>query len=313
MRVPVRVNYDPSAPAVVGWHKGPGEMVQAGEPLLRLRAWQQDYDALAPVSGALDEVLAQPGERLRQPTPLAYIETDGPQETPWEMPYSELRLRMANHLWQSSVTAVPVTTWIEVDASALLELRQRWKQTFEQWEQAPLGLMPFFVKATVKGLKAVPELAGLILQERVVYPRRLAIGVVVAVEGGVRIARLQNPETKTFGQIARELDAVTTAARDGTLPWEADAQPAFTISSTGAEGPLFSSPMVPIPAAGILALDTITLRPMVVGDRVEARPGLFASLTFDHRAIDGQHAGRFLHVIKRTLEEADFAWEGERL
>ncbi|MGE5590343.1 MAG: 2-oxo acid dehydrogenase subunit E2, partial [Bacillota bacterium] len=239
-----------------------------------------------------------------------YIETEGEPEATVEVPYTELRLRMASHLWQSSITSVAVTTWMDIDATRLLALRERWHPYFEAAEQAPLGLMPFFVRAAVRALKTVPELSALILPDRMVYPRRTAVGVVVAVDGGVRIARLADADTKTFGQIARELHQTTEAARSGTLPWDADAEPVFTISSTGADGPLFSSPMLPVPAAGILGLDAITMRPMVVSGRVEARPGLYASLTFDHRAVDGQQAGRFLRVLKQALEDADFEWEG---
>ncbi len=313
MRVPLQIGDEREALAILGWYKGPGERLEAGEPLLRLRWWQREFDALSPVSGVLDEVLAQPGERLRQSQLVAYIETEGESAPSVEVPYAELRLRMANHLWQSSVTAVPVTTWMEIDATRLLELRERWLPYFEAREGAPLGLMPFFVRAAVRALKAVPELSALILPDRMVYPRRTAVGVVVAVEGGVRIAKLDDVAAKTFGQIARELHQTSEAARSGTLPWDADRDPVFTISSAGADGPLFSSPMVPVPAAGILGLDAITLRPMVVGGRVEARPGLYASLTFDHRAVDGQQAGRFLRVLKQALEDADFEWEGSAL
>lgn len=310
MRVPLHIGDERESLAVVGWHKGPGSRLEAGEPLLRLRWWQREFDVLAPVSGILDQVLAQSGERLRQPQVVAYIETEGEPNPTVEVPYTELRLRMASHLWQSSITAVPVTTWTEIDATRLLELREGWLPYFEAAEGAPLGLMPFFVRAAVRALKAVPELSALILPDRMVYSRRTSVGVVVAVEGGVRIARLDDADAKTFGQIARELHRISEAARSGTLPWDADREPAFTISSAGADGPLFSSPMLPVPAAGILGLDAITLRPMVVGRRVEARPGLYASLTFDHRAVDGQQAGRFLRVLKQTLEDADFEWEG---
>lgn len=222
------------------------------------------------------------------------------------VPYTNLRVSMAKHLRLSRHVAVPVTAFAEADMSRLLELRDAHKEAFARREGVPLGLLPFFAAATARALRAVPVLNAMQGPDGLIVIKPIHVGFVVRVTGGVRLPVLRDTDTKSIAELAREIHDLSERARADRLWWHEEREGTFLITSPGRGGPLFATPVMSYPNVGILGFETITPRPVAVGKRVEVRPAMFLSLSFDHQVIDGGEAGEFLQAVKSCLEQADF-------
>ena len=219
------------------------------------------------------------------------------------VPMSHLRRRIAERLIGAQHNAALLTTFNEVDMSSVIELRQRYRDQFQERYQTKLGFMSFFVKASIAALRLVPELNAEIRGTDVVYRNFFDIGVAVGGGKGLVVPVLRNAEQLTFAEIERAIaDFARRAEQSKLLPAELQGG-TFTISNGGIYGSLLSTPIVNPPQSGILGLHAIQDRPVVRDNAIVIRSMMYVALTYDHRLIDGREAVLFLKHIKETVED----------
>ena len=219
------------------------------------------------------------------------------------VPMSRLRRRIAERLKQAQNTAAILTTFNEVDMTAVMALRDRYKEGFEKKHKVKLGFMSFFVKAALQALKEIPAVNAEIDGDDVIYKNHYDIGVAVGTEQGLVVPVLRNVDALSFAEIESGITELGKRARDGKLSIEDLTGGTFTISNGGTYGSLMSTPIINPPQSGILGMHKIQQRPMVVDGKIEARPMMYLALSYDHRIIDGREAVTFLVRIKECLED----------
>jgi 2-oxoglutarate dehydrogenase E2 component (dihydrolipoamide succinyltransferase) len=219
------------------------------------------------------------------------------------VPMSRLRRRIAERLKQAQNTAAILTTFNEVDMTAVMALRDRYKEGFEKKHKVKLGFMSFFVKAALQALKEIPAVNAEIDSDDVIYKNHYDIGVAVGTEQGLVVPVLRNVDAMSFAEIESGITELGKRARDGKLSIEDLTGGTFTISNGGTYGSLMSTPIINPPQSGILGMHKIQQRPMVVDGKIEARPMMYLALSYDHRIIDGREAVTFLVRIKECLED----------
>jgi 2-oxoglutarate dehydrogenase E2 component (dihydrolipoamide succinyltransferase) len=219
------------------------------------------------------------------------------------VPMSRLRRRIAERLKQAQNTAAILTTFNEVDMTAVMALRDRYKEGFEKKHKVKLGFMSFFVKAALQALKEIPAVNAEIDGDDVIYKNHYDIGVAVGTEQGLVVPVLRNVDAMSFAEIESGITELGKRARDGKLSIEDLTGGTFTISNGGTYGSLMSTPIINPPQSGILGMHKIQQRPMVVDGKIEARPMMYLALSYDHRIIDGREAVTFLVRIKECLED----------
>ena len=219
------------------------------------------------------------------------------------VPMSKIRRRIAERLVRAQHTAAMLTTFNEIDMTAVLELREHHKEQFEQQHGVSLGLMSFFCRATVLALKQFPALNAEIEGTDIIYHQHVNLGVAVSTERGLVVPVLRNIETMSFAQIESEIKRVATAARDGKLALQELSGGTFTITNGGVFGSLLSTPILNPPQCGILGMHTIQKRAVVIGDDIKARKMMYVALSYDHRLVDGREAVSFLVKLKTLIEE----------
>ncbi len=218
---------------------------------------------------------------------------------------SRRRLTIAKRLVEAQHTAAMLTTFNEVDMSAVMEVRKRRRESFKERHGIGLGFMSFFTKAVVGALKAFPMVNSEIQGEEVVIKHYYDIGVAVGVEEGLVVPVVRDADKKSFAQIEREIAELAKKAREGTLSI-ADLQGGtFTITNGGVYGSLMSTPILNAPQVGILGMHKIEERPVVVGGQIVIRPMMYLALSYDHRLIDGSTAVRFLVRVKELIEDPE--------
>jgi 2-oxoglutarate dehydrogenase E2 component (dihydrolipoamide succinyltransferase) len=215
---------------------------------------------------------------------------------------SPLRRKIAAQLVMAQHTAAILTTFNECDMSAVQELRANSQETFTKKNGLKLGLMSFFVKATVEALKAVPVVNGRIEDEDFIQNNLYDIGVAVGTERGLVVPVVRDADKKSFADLERDIAGYATKAREGKLKIEDLTGGTFTISNGGVYGSLLSTPILNPPQSGILGMHKIMERPIAVSGRVEVRPMMYLALSYDHRAIDGKEAVTFLITVKECIE-----------
>jgi 2-oxoglutarate dehydrogenase E2 component (dihydrolipoamide succinyltransferase) len=225
----------------------------------------------------------------------------GARETREKM--STRRRRIAEHLLESQHATAHLTTFNEIDMSAVEALRGRIKERIEKEHGVKLSVMPFFVKATCLALKAYPVVNAQIDGDSIVYKHYVNMGIAVASEAGLVVPSIKDADQKGMLDIARDISAVAKKARDGKLTMEDLTGGTFTITNGGVFGSLVSTPILNYPQVGILGLHKIQERPMAIGGKVEIRPMMYVALTYDHRIIDGQQAVLFLVRVKELMED----------
>jgi 2-oxoglutarate dehydrogenase E2 component (dihydrolipoamide succinyltransferase) len=215
------------------------------------------------------------------------------------------RRTIAHRLVEAQHTAAMLTTFNEIDMTAVMEVRSRRKESFKERHGVGLGFMSFFTKAVVGGLKAFPLVNAEIQGDEVVLKRYYDIGIAVGVEEGLVVPVLRDADHKTFAKIESEIAALAKKARDNSLGL-ADLQGGtFTITNGGVYGSLMSTPILNAPQVGILGMHKIQDRPVAIKGQVVIRPMMYVALSYDHRIIDGSTAVRFLVKVKELVEDPE--------
>jgi len=213
-----------------------------------------------------------------------------------------LRRKIASHLVNAQQTAAILTTFNEVDMSAIMKLRKGVQEDFVKKHGCKLGFMSLFVKAVAQALKDVPSINGRIDGTDIVENHYYDIGVAVGTEKGLVVPVLRDCDKKGFAQIEQDILAYAEKAREGKIEMSDLQGGVFTISNGGVYGSLLSTPIINPPQSGILGMHTIQQRPVAVDGKVEIRPMMYLALSYDHRLVDGKEAVTFLIRIKDCLE-----------
>jgi 2-oxoglutarate dehydrogenase E2 component (dihydrolipoamide succinyltransferase) len=216
---------------------------------------------------------------------------------------SPLRRKIAQQLVMAQHTAAILTTFNECDMSAVQELRRSKQEDFTKKHGVKLGLMSFFVKASVEALKAVPVVNGRIEDDDFIQNNFYDIGVAVGTERGLVVPVVRDADKKSFADLERDIADYAARARDGKLKLEDLQGGTFTITNGGVYGSLFATPILNPPQSGILGMHKIMPRPVVVDGKMEVRPMMYLALSYDHRSIDGKEAVTFLIKVKECIED----------
>ena len=216
---------------------------------------------------------------------------------------TRLRQRIAQRLVEAQSTQALLTSFNEVDLTAVNELRAKYKDKFEKQHGVKLGFMAFFVKACIEALKRFPVVNASVDGNDIVYHEYYDIGVAVSTDRGLMVPVIRDADTKGFGEIEKEIGAYAAKARDGSIGIEDLTGGTFTITNGGVFGSLMSTPIVNAPQSAILGMHKIQERPMVVNGEIKIRPMMYLAVTYDHRIIDGREAVQFLVAVKDCLED----------
>jgi 2-oxoglutarate dehydrogenase E2 component (dihydrolipoamide succinyltransferase) len=218
------------------------------------------------------------------------------------VPMTMLRRTVARHLVEAQQTMAMLTTFNEVDMSAVQTLRKDHQEAFEKRHQVRLGLMSFFVKAVIDALKQFPQLNAEVRGNDIVYRNYFDIGVAIASERGLVVPVLRNAERLSFAELEKAIGDFARRAKDGKLKPDELSGGTFTITNGGSFGSLLSTPIVNLPQTGILGMHTIQERPIAVQGQVVIRPMMYLAVSYDHRIVDGREAVLFLRRIKEAIE-----------
>ncbi|MDP3960899.1 MAG: 2-oxoglutarate dehydrogenase complex dihydrolipoyllysine-residue succinyltransferase [Pseudorhodobacter sp.] len=216
---------------------------------------------------------------------------------------TRLRQTIARRLKDAQNTAAMLTTYNEVDMSAVMGLRNEYKDQFEKKHGVKLGFMSFFVKACTHALREVPEVNAEIDGNDVVYKNYVHMGVAVGTPSGLVVPVVRNADQMSFAEIEKKIAELGLRARDGKLSMAEMQGGSFTISNGGVYGSLMSSPILNPPQSGILGMHKIQDRPVVVAGQIVIRPMMYLALSYDHRVVDGKGAVTFLVRVKEALED----------
>lgn len=254
-------------------------------------------DALAAAEAPKAATAAAPAPA---PAPAAPRAT-GPREERVKM--TRLRQTIARRLKESQNTAAQLTTFNEVDMSAIMALRAQYKDSFEKRHGVKLGFMSLFVKAVVASLKEIPAVNAEIDGTDIIYKNHYDIGVAVGTDKGLVVPVLRDADQLGLADIEKGVAALGKAARDGDLTLDQLQGGTFTITNGGIYGSLMSTPILNMPQSGILGMHNIVQRPVAVNGEVKIRPMMYLALSYDHRIVDGKEAVTFLVRIKENLED----------
>lgn len=215
------------------------------------------------------------------------------------------RETIAQRLVMAQQTAAMLTTFNEVDMSAVMELRKRRKQSFEERFGIGLGFMSFFTKAVIGALKQFPDVNAEIQSNEIVRKKYYDIGIAVGAEEGLVVPVVRDADKMTFAEIEKKIKELALKAKDGKLTIPELTGGTFTITNGGVYGSLMSTPILNYPQVGILGMHTIKERAIVVNGEIVARPMMYIALSYDHRVIDGSTAVRFLVKVKDLIEDPE--------
>lgn len=241
------------------------------------------------------------------PAPVVLPKTPTIADKPGDrrVPMSMLRLKIAERLVMAQHTAAILTTFNEVDMSAVMKLRSEHKDAFKAKHGVNLSFMSFFTKASIAALKAIPEVNATIDGKDTVYHDYYDIGVAVGTERGLVVPVLRGADQLSFVELEKKIGELAIKARDGKLSMADLTGGTFTISNGGTYGSLMSTPILNPPQSGILGMHKIMDRPMAVNGKVEIRPMMYTALSYDHRIIDGKGAVTWLVTLKDFLENPE--------
>jgi 2-oxoglutarate dehydrogenase E2 component (dihydrolipoamide succinyltransferase) len=214
-----------------------------------------------------------------------------------------IRRRIAERLVQAQQTAAILTTFNEIDMSAVLALRAEHRESFQKKHGIGLGFMSFFARASILALQDVRVVNAEIRGDDIVYRSFVHLGVAVGTERGLVVPVVHHAERMSFADLEREIARLAGLARDGKLALADLTGGTFTISNGGVYGSLLSTPILNPPQSGILGMHKIEKRPVVVDDQIVIRPMMYVALSYDHRLVDGEQAVTFLVRVKERLED----------
>jgi 2-oxoglutarate dehydrogenase E2 component (dihydrolipoamide succinyltransferase) len=219
------------------------------------------------------------------------------------VPMTRLRARIAERLLEAQHTQAQLTTFNEIDLKGVMDLRAKYKETFEKKHGVKLGFMSFFVKAAVEALKKFPVVNASVEGNDIVYHEYYDIGVAVSTEKGLMVPVLRDVDLQSYADIEKNIGSYATRAREGKITIEELTGGTFSITNGGTFGSLLSTPIVNMPQSAILGMHATKERPMVIDGKIEIRPMMYVALSYDHRIIDGREAVQFLVAIKDCLED----------
>ncbi|MGB7657611.1 MAG: 2-oxoglutarate dehydrogenase complex dihydrolipoyllysine-residue succinyltransferase [Pseudolabrys sp.] len=251
---------------------------------------------------AIERAAAQPTPvstpaQMRAPSPA----DDAAREERVHM--TRLRQTIARRLKDAQNTAAMLTTFNEVDMSAVMHLRNQYKDLFEKKHGVKLGFMGFFVRACIQALKEIPAVNAEIDGTDIVYKNYYHIGIAVGTDKGLVVPVVRDAQTMSLAEIEKAIADFGRRARDGNLKIEEMQGGTFTITNGGVYGSLMSTPILNAPQSGILGMHKIQERPVVIAGKIEARPMMYLALSYDHRIVDGREAVTFLVRVKEGLED----------
>jgi 2-oxoglutarate dehydrogenase E2 component (dihydrolipoamide succinyltransferase) len=272
-----------------------------------------------PAEGVIGELLVKETETVNVGTVIAQIRTRAPvppiepyaasatagadAREKQRVPMTRLRQTVARRLKEAQNTSAILTTFNEVDMTAVLEARNKYKEMFEKKHGVRLGFMGFFVKAACRALRELTAVNASIDGTGIIYHNYVDISVAVSAPNGLVVPVIRNAETLSVPDIEKTISDFGKRAKEGTLKLEEMVGGTFTISNGGVFGSLISTPIINPPQSGVLGLHRIQERAVVLDGHVVARPMMYIALSYDHRLIDGREAVTFLIAIKNGIED----------
>jgi 2-oxoglutarate dehydrogenase E2 component (dihydrolipoamide succinyltransferase) len=287
----------PAAPAAAKMMADTGVAVDSGSGKRGQVLKGDVIDAVAKGSAAPASVPAPAAPRI------ASAPTDAAREERVRM--SKLRQTIARRLKEAQTSAAMLTTFNEVDMSAVMDLRNRYKDLFEKKHGVKLGFMGFFTKAVTYALREIPAVNAEIDGTDIIYKNFAHVGVAVGTEKGLVVPVVRDADKMTIAEIEKDIGRLGKMARDGQLQLSDMQGGTFTISNGGVYGSLMSTPILNAPQSGILGMHKIQERPVVVGGQIVIRPMMYLALSYDHRIVDGKEAVTFLVRVKESLEDPE--------
>jgi len=273
-------------PASVGGSGKDGRLTK-GDVLAAIEAGTARLKSAAtPAPAAVAAAAAAPAERREERVKM-----------------TRLRQTIARRLKEAQNSAAMLTTFNDVDMTAVIEARAKYKDMFEKKHGIRLGFMSFFAKAVVLALKDVPSVGAAIEGDEIIYKDYADLGVAVSSPGGLVVPILRNAQAKSFAQIEKDIADFGDRARKGTLKIDELQGGNFTISNGGVFGSLLSTPILNLPQSGVLGLHRVEDRPVVKNGQIVIRPMMYLALSYDHRLIDGREAVTFLVRVKEAIED----------
>ena len=286
-----------------------GDTVEVGALLAMIVAGEKTEEVKKPAVDKKEEKVDQQKvvSNINEGKPVApeskIIRSTQNENLEERVPMSRLRLAIARRLKEAQNTAAMLTTYNEVDMSALMEMRNNYQDSFEKKNGVRLGYMSFFVKAAIDALNQFPAVNAEIDGNDIIYKNYYNIGVAVGTAQGLVVPVLKNADDMSFGETEANIAEFGKKAKDGSLAISDMAGGTFTISNGGVYGSLMSSPILNPPQSGILGMHKIQKRPIAIGDKIEIRPMMYLALSYDHRIVDGREAVSFLVRIKEIIED----------
>lgn len=257
-------------------------------------------DVLAAAKGGTPEPAAASAVAQTSATPAANAGAGRAEE---RIRMTRLRQTVARRLKDAQNTAALLTTFNDVDMSAVIDARNRYKDMFEKKHGVRLGFMGFFTKAAALAAKDIPAVNARIEGDEIVYHNYFDVSVAVSAPNGLVVPVIRNAETMSFAEIEKTIGDFGKRAKDGTLTMDDMTGGTFTISNGGVFGSLMSTPIINPPQSAVLGLHRIEERPVVRDGQIVARPMMYLALSYDHRLIDGREAVTFLKIIKEAIED----------
>lgn len=305
--------------------KPTGSQVKEGEEILEIETEKVNQVLSAPSAGIVTLTVKQ-GDRVGVDQVIGSIETDASsppkkpdaislpsvkpappavrvsgRETRKKM--SSLRKVISERLVRVKNETAMLTTFNEVDMSKVIQIREENQETFQKKHGIKLGLMSFFVKASISALQEFPDLNARIDRDEIVYHHFYDIGIAVSTDKGLFVPVIRNADQLSFAEIEKSLKTYADKARDGTITVDEMQGATFTITNGGVFGSMLSTPILNPPQSGILGMHKIAKRPVVIEDEIVIRPIMYLALSYDHRIVDGKDSISFLMQIKKMLEE----------
>jgi len=219
------------------------------------------------------------------------------------VPMTRMRTRIAERLVDAQATAAMLTSFNEVDLGAVMDIRKRYRDSFEKKHGVRIGFMSFFAKAAIEALRKFPVVNASIEGSDIIYHDYFDLGIAVSTDRGLMVPVLRDADLMSFADIERTIGDFAAKARDGKIGVDDLTGGTFTITNGGVFGSLMSTPIINPPQSAILGMHKIQDRPMVVNGEIRIRPMMYIALTYDHRIIDGREAVQFLVSIKESLED----------
>jgi 2-oxoglutarate dehydrogenase E2 component (dihydrolipoamide succinyltransferase) len=284
----------PSVRRLVGEHRldvgrirgsGPGGRITKGDVLLHIE--QSETKAPAPAA----ETVCAPCESVKEEIS--------------RKPMTPIRRRIAERLLKARQNTAMLTTFNDVDMSAVIELRKRYKEAFQKKYGVSLGFMSFFIKASVEALRAIPEINAYIDGTDIIYHHYYHLGVAVGSERGLVVPVIRHADQLSFAELEKAIVDFVAKIKENRLGLNDLEGGTFTITNGGVFGSLLSTPILNTPQSGILGMHRVDPRPVAVGNQVAIRPMMYVALSYDHRIVDGREAVTFLKHIKECIENPE--------